>query len=72
MSGNQQQNYIHGWKAICDYLGQSEYRIKRQRYPIYRMPESRAVWAIPEELDAHTVLLFTRSREQVEQQGMSG
>ena len=50
------ENRIQGWKAICDYLGQSAYRIRRQCYPVYHMPESRLVWAVPEELDAHTSL----------------
>lgn len=70
--GVMSENRIQGWKAICDYLGQSAYRIRRQCYPVYHMPESRLVWAVPEELDAHTARLFTRCREKVERQGVPG
>lgn len=57
---------LRGWKAICDYLGQSAYRIRRQCYPVYHMPESRLVWAVPEELDAHTTRLFAQCRDRFE------
>lgn len=45
--GAMSENRIQGWKAICEYLGQSAYRIRRQCYPVYHMPESRLVWAVP-------------------------
>ena len=60
------KDLLRGWKAICAYLGQSAYRIKRQRYPVYQMPGTQRVCAIPEELDAHTTRLFAQCRDRFE------
>ena len=63
-NGTRHGKCLRGWKEICGYIGLSVYLIKRQRYPVYRLFESRQVWAMREDIDAHMARLLDICRKR--------